>query len=231
MGRNQSERAKDPAAEAARLRILERLLDAGVDLNSRSTPETPGVDMVRLRLLRMETRRWQNEAKVRGVVVVMPQNPGLVDAELPSPNPSSPPWISFDDWAFGGAEGLLRVRQQLDKLLDRKLREVEQIFQLTPAQRRKLRLAGKGDLLRVLDLIEDAHREFERARTDAGRLVELQKTLRLVELKVVEGPFEIGSLFSKTLRKMVDERDHPLVRRLTGVITALAYWERLRISS
>jgi hypothetical protein len=173
--------------------------------------EQPAVDLVRLRLLRMETRRWQQEAQRNGGMMAPPRDPG---ADAPAAVPIIPAEDSFEDWAFGGAEGARRFRQQLDKLLAKKLREVEQIFQLTEPQRQKLKLAGKGDLQRLLDLIEEAHREFEQARTEASRLAELQKQLRLVEMRIAEGPFEMGSLFSKTLRKLYDADQ--LRRRVRG---------------
>jgi hypothetical protein len=141
----------------------------------------PPVDMVRLRLLRNEIRRWQLQASV-------------------------PAEDSFDDWAFGGEEGEKRFRHQLDRLLQRKIREVEQIFQLTDAQRQKLRLAGRGDIKRLLEMVEDARSEFRQARSDLNRLTELRNDLRLVELRVTEGPFEMGSLFAKTIRKMMEEK-------------------------
>jgi hypothetical protein len=157
----------------------------------RDSREPPGVeadpplDVVRLRLLRNETRRWQLLATV-------------------------PADDSFDDWAFGGVQGETRFRDQLDKLLQRRIREVEQIFQLTDAQRRKLLLAGRGDIKRLLEVIDDARSEFQLARSDLHRLTELRSDLRLVELRIIEGPFGLGSLFDKTLRKMIDEK---LLRR------------------
>jgi hypothetical protein len=180
-------------------------------LDDVTTPSDGAVDLVQLRLLRMETRRWQMEAGRNGGMMGPARNP---DPDVAGAEPIIPAEDSFEDWAFGGTEGAKRFRQQLDKLLEKKLREVEQIFLLTDAQKRKLKLAGKGDLQRLLDIVEDAHREFDHARTEASRLVELQKQLRLVDVRVSEGPFEMGSLFSKTLRKLYDADE--LRRRPTG---------------
>jgi hypothetical protein len=128
------------------------------------------------------------------------------DAAKPVPPPIIPAEDSFDDWAFGGKAGEQRFRAQLDKLLDRKIREVEQLFRLSDAHRRKLKLAGRGDIQRLLEMVEDARREFQSARRNPRRLAELQEDIRLVELRVSDGLFEMGSLFTKTLRKMIDEK-------------------------
>jgi hypothetical protein len=174
----------------------------------------PPVDVLRLRLLRNETRRWQLEAKTRSAAPERPRDDAEEGAGKPEPESIIPAEDSFDDWAFGGEDGARRFRDQLDKLLVSKILEVEQVFRLTHAQRQKLMLAGRGDLLRLLDVVEDARSEFQRARWDIDRLTELRKDLGFVDLRVTEGPFEMGSLFSKTLRKMLDEKQ--LVRRPTS---------------
>jgi hypothetical protein len=174
-----------------------------------SQHESP-IDVVRIRLLRYETRRWQIEAANRDTGQKGPRDADP-DGARPEPAPIIPAEDSFDDWAFGGKDGEKRFRGQLDKLLQRKLHEVEQVFQLSQAQRRKLQLAGRGDIQRLLDMVEDARREFQLARSNLRRLTELQKDLRLVELRVSDGLFEIGSLFAKTLRKMNGEKQ--LIRR------------------
>jgi hypothetical protein len=134
-------------------------------------------------------------------------------AGKPEPESIIPAEDSFDDWAFGAVDGARRFRDQLEKLLRRKIHEVDQVFQLTVAQRQKLMLAERGDLLRLLDVVEDTRSEFQRARLDSDRLTELRKDLGFVDLSVTNGPFEMGSLFSKMLHKMLDEKQ--LVRRPT----------------
>jgi hypothetical protein len=181
-------------------------------VSGRSDPAAgSGVDLVRIRLLRMQAMRWHQDA-TRGIKDPPPrQGPPASEEAAPPPEPLIPEEDTFEDWAFGDAEGAVKFRRQLDRLLDRKVAEVRQIFGLTAVQERKLRLAGKGDLQRVLDLVEKTKREFERSRTEPDRLLELRKDLRLIELRISEGPFETGSLFTKTLRKLHDGGQ--LVRR------------------
>lgn len=146
-----------------------------------AAPDEP-VDMVRFRLLRNEIPRWTRLASI-------------TDED------------SFDDWAFGGEQGEKRFRDQLDTILETKLQVVDRVFQLTESQRRKLKLAGRGDIKHLLDMVDGSRQEFQRACLDARRLPELQKRLRLIELRVSDGPFEAGSILAKTLRKMADEKE------------------------
>lgn len=190
--------------------------DRGREIESRLgvVPDAePPVDVLRLRLLRNDTRRWQHEAKEREKAPTAPQDDAAEEVGKPEPASSIPAEDSFDDWAFGGVDGARRFRDQLEKLLRRKIHEVDQVFRLTVAQRQKLMLAGRGDLLRLLDVVEDARSEFQRARLDSDRLTDLRKDLGFVDLCVTNGPFEMVSLFSKTLHKMLDEKQ--LVRRPT----------------
>jgi hypothetical protein len=135
------------------------------------------VDLVRLRLLRGEIRRWMHEGSI-------------------------PDDGSFDDWAFGGEDGEKRFRGQLDSLLASELQALDRTFQLTEAQRRKLRLAGRGDIKHLLDQIDDSRTELERACEDIRQLPALQASLLLIDVRVSKGLFQTDSILAKTLRKM-----------------------------
>jgi hypothetical protein len=121
------------------------------------------------------------------------------------------PDSAFDEWAFGGKSGASRFRDLLERMLRKKVIDVDRMFLLTDRQRQKLRLAGHGDIKRLLEKIEDTRREFDLAKSDPERLNEVRKTLRSLESMVSLGPFEFGSLFDKTLRKMFNENQ--LTRR------------------
>jgi hypothetical protein len=174
--------ASDEIVGSAAARVLSPADRERIFEQLEAAPAEPQVDVVRLRLLRNEIRRWMREASI-------------------------PDEDSFDDWAFGGEQGERRFRDQLDDLLRSKLQVVDRVFQLTEPQRRKVQLAGRGDIKHLLQMVDDSRREFDRACLDLRRLPELQKQLRLVDLRVSNGPFEAGSILAKTLRKMFDERE------------------------
>jgi hypothetical protein len=165
-------------------------------LNHPRDPDHAAVS--KLRQFQRQAQRWRQEA------AAWKRDGKPRDGDDVEPAPSLPVG-TLDDWAFGGKQGFQRFRGQLDVMLTTKIHEVERTLRLTPRQRQKLRLAGHGDIARLLDLVNDARKEFELAKSDIDRLAEVQRYLRSVDLRIVSGPFESSSLFAKTLRKMAHE--------------------------
>ena len=61
----------------------------------------------------------------------------------------------FDQWAFGGRMTGNTIRNKLDSLLTMQIEEIDRSCTLTEAQKNKLRLAGRGDMKRFLDRVEE----------------------------------------------------------------------------
>jgi hypothetical protein len=80
------------------------------------------------------------------------------------------------------------------------------IHKLAEPQWAKLRIAGKGDIKRFFDHVDDKRVFFEIDRmslkTGRGALRRLEPLSDVYD----EGPFGDGSLFAKTLRRIQDER-------------------------
>jgi hypothetical protein len=77
---------------------------------------------------------------------------------------------------------------------------------LTPADEEKLILAGTGDIKRFFDRVEDLRPDFESAR---GDIIEGHSFLRKLQSLSIEfqlGLFDFGSLFTKTLKKIENDR-------------------------
>jgi hypothetical protein len=113
----------------------------------------------------------------------------------------------------GEDEDAADARPLLDDSLDRRIEAVHQICRLTDAQKRKLRLAGRGDIKRFLDRIEALRPNLQRSRAvhdDDLRDLELCGNASFVEAEALRPPrrfglFEHGSLFSKTLKTSLTE--------------------------
>jgi hypothetical protein len=112
---------------------------------------------------------------------------------------------TFDRWLLGSTGDTDSARAYLESLLQRKVDDINQVRKLSPAQRKKLILAGRGDIKRLFDRIEDERKEFHRLRTDADQCGEFLRELQPLRVTIRQGPFDFGSIFAKTLKKMLDE--------------------------
>jgi len=122
---------------------------------------------------------------------------------------------TFDLNVFGTTGDVESARAYMDMLLTRKIYEIDRNRSLTPVQHKKLQLAGRGDIKRLLDRIEDERKTFEHLRADLDRCEKFLRRLQPLRLMVRRGPFTSESLFAKTLRKMLDEEN--LVSREPGL--------------
>jgi hypothetical protein len=112
---------------------------------------------------------------------------------------------TFDRWLFGSTGDAESGRAYLETLLQRKLNDINLVRELTAAQRKKLILAGRGDIKRLFDRIEEERKEFRLVRTDSDRCGRFLQELQPLRVTIRQGPFELESIFAKTLKKMLDE--------------------------
>ncbi len=112
---------------------------------------------------------------------------------------------NFDRWIFGDGIDEEGRRTRLQSTLSEKIDRVMKDHEINPAQLRKLRLAGVGDIKRFLDRVEEWRPEFEVARKNfnAGRM--LLQELEPLSTEFQNGPFGEDSFFAKTLKKIEDD--------------------------
>ncbi|MGE5191319.1 MAG: hypothetical protein ACM3U2_02385, partial [Deltaproteobacteria bacterium] len=99
-------------------------------------------------------------------------------------------------------------------------------YGLTAAQKQKLQLAGRGDIKRMFDRIEDSRRRLQAQVVQdiegVQRLcVQMSQESSALRAGIRKGPFGEGSLFAKTLKSALTaeqiagyekrKRDHPVV--------------------
>jgi hypothetical protein len=154
---------------------------------------------------------------VAGGVVVRLVRDEPEDGEEPDENaPKAPRAVvsedSFDRVLFGSTGDAESGRAYMESILKQKIEELGQVRRLTTAQWKRLLMAGRGDIKRLFDRIEEERKEFTLLRTDADRCVDFLRELQPLRLAIRQGPFELGSIYAKTLRKMLDEGE--LARRV-----------------
>ncbi len=118
---------------------------------------------------------------------------------------------AFDLEVFGSTGDAETARDFMNGLLAQKISQSEAKHRWAPHEKKKLVLAGRGDIKRLLDRIEAERKTLERVPTAPVQSREFLLRLRALRLEIRRGPFGTTSLFAKTLKKIQD--DENLARR------------------
>jgi hypothetical protein len=159
-------------------------------------------------------------ADIRQITLSMP---APADDEEERPAPRNMPFNiltsvvdpeNFDRWVFDDEQSEADRFRHLDDILQSKVDTAAKAHKLTDAQRAKLRLAGRGDIKRFLDQVEERRQDFEKERHNFRTgFAALQRLNPLAQI-YREGAFGDGSLFAKTLSRINNEQK--AVRDVTG---------------
>jgi hypothetical protein len=108
----------------------------------------------------------------------------------------------FERWIFGRAANAQAAREGLGSRLASKIEQLDAMYALAPGQKKKLKVAGRGDIKRYFDRVRDQKARIDRARGDRAQVRAILLELRPLAGNLgYEGVFDDGSLFSKTLKK------------------------------
>jgi hypothetical protein len=93
------------------------------------------------------------------------------------------------------------ARRQLDRQLARRIIDIDRTCELTDAQKKKLQLAGRGDIKRFFDSYEEVKRKAEASEQDEGKVPEVWQEIGALNLILFQtGLFHEDSLLVKSLR-------------------------------
>jgi hypothetical protein len=109
--------------------------------------------------------------------------------------------VQVDFVVFGADAGAARDR--LESRLIRVIDQVDQMYDLTPEQEKKLEVAGRGDIKRFFDRIAEMKRQFDQPEGDLVQNRVSQHDLHSLRQEFQQNHFDDNSLFSKTLKRML----------------------------
>ncbi len=112
---------------------------------------------------------------------------------------------SFDLSVFGSTGDKASANTHLNSLLHRTIGHIAIARErpLVEVQQKKLLLAGRGDIKRLFDRIEEARAEFNTLRADVSRCDEFLSSLLPLSRELRRGPFDrADSLLQKMLRRI-----------------------------
>ena len=111
------------------------------------------------------------------------------------------------NWTSGFVPSSGPVTKRSDQLalrLAQRIREVESEVRLNSAQIEKLKLAGRGDIKHLLDLVDHATRLGNDPLFSTDQMRDAMAAIYALGTPARERVFESHSLFSKTLESMLD---------------------------
>jgi hypothetical protein len=147
-------------------------------------------------------------------VIVPPRAPVAIDVRAVQPMQFNPAQI--DQWVFnrsGGAEG---AKVRLDANLALRIDDLDRSCALTELQKKKLTLAGLGDIKRYYDRVEDLKRRYSSGGNQPN-MNNIWQEMQPLQVELTNGLFGDQSLFAKTVKNTLRadqvQRHDDLTRR------------------
>ena len=113
------------------------------------------------------------------------------------------PENQFDQWVFQNFPTAVAARTKLDQMLSLQMDDVDRACQLTEAQKKKLQLAGRGDMMQFFEQVEVVRKKFLLVRKDQQKFNEIWQDISPLQMKFQAGLFSEDSFYHKTLRNML----------------------------
>jgi hypothetical protein len=110
----------------------------------------------------------------------------------------------FDRWAFGADGDARTARTLFEARLKSRVGYIDHLCGLTPHQSRKLVVAGRGDIKRFFDRVEEMRNEVALAAADRNRLIRVVREVQLLSRDARTRLFGDDSLLAKNLATTLD---------------------------
>jgi hypothetical protein len=107
----------------------------------------------------------------------------------------------FEQWVFNRMGGAAIARNRLNAALDLHIDEINRVCGMDDTQKRKLQLAGRGDIKRFFDRVEEAKRRYLLAMNDQNH--NIWEDIQPLQSALNVGLFGDNSIFAKTVKKVL----------------------------
>jgi hypothetical protein len=128
------------------------------------------------------------EANPAGMVFIRQQQPGIEQ---------------FEQWVFNRMGGAGIARNRLSAALELHIDEINRFCGMTDDQKRKLHLAGRGDIKRFFDRIDEAKRRYLLVMNDQNHNV--WQDVQPLQTALNVGIFGSESIFAKTVKTTLSD--------------------------
>jgi hypothetical protein len=119
-----------------------------------------------------------------------------------------PVWVmsdpQFDQWVFGAGGGnAAAAHSRLESLLRLQVEDLARACKLSDDQKSKLRLAGRGDIKRYFDQVEQARRKYRNKQYNQNEIGQVFQEIQPLQAPLRTGVFGDDSIYRKVVRKVM----------------------------
>jgi hypothetical protein len=136
----------------------------------------------------------------------------------------------FEQWVFGGGRNRTAGRQRLTTLLTLQIDDLDRACMLTDPQKARLRLAGRGDIVRFFERVDDTRKKFDLVKNDQNKINQIFQDIQPLQSALNTGLFGDGSIFMKTLRKTLNEEQAAQYDKLQREKNQFRYWAKVNLA-
>jgi hypothetical protein len=135
-------------------------------------------------------------ANAAGIMFIQQQQPGV---------------DQFDQWVFNRMGGAGIARNRLNAALDLHIDEINRVCGINDTQKRKLQLAGRGDIKRFFDRVDEAKRRYVRVMNDQNH--NIWEDVQPLQAALNTGIFTQDSIFAKAVKNTLTSEQSAVLSR------------------
>lgn len=110
----------------------------------------------------------------------------------------------FEQWVFNSVGNAQAAALRFDSMLIVQAETVANVCGMTPQEKEKLLLAGRGDIARFFERVEVSRKKFQLVKNDQNRINEVFQDIQPLQMTVNAGLFNDGSFFQKVVKKSLN---------------------------
>ena len=122
----------------------------------------------------------------------------------------------FESWVFQNFPTAQAARTKLDQMLVLHTEDVDRGCSLTESQKKKLQLAGRGDIKKFFEEVEVVRKKFLLIRKDQNKINEIWQDIQPLQMTFMSGLHGDKSLFHKTLINMLNAEQRKNYETFSG---------------
>lgn len=131
---------------------------------------------------------------------------------------------TFNSWLYGNSQG-----RDIASALAAEIEGIDRICKLTPAQRNKLKLAGRGDEVRFSERVDELRTRLVGKSYDQNKINEIYQEIQPLAMEYRAGVLGKSSLFYKVLHRTLDPQQQKEFQRIQAERRQARHEARIRL--